>query len=209
MNQDIVIAIIKIIPSLIWAAFAIALLIVFYRPIRKELIPRMTGLKAFGVEATFVKQKLERIAEQAPAGTAGTEATRSQVARRAERLQSIVENAHVLIVNDCPPQINNVVSILKSLGIEVSMATSTAEALEMMGRSYFDLVISDMRRGDSQNEGQIFLRQTIEQNLARPTIFTVGRFEPGRGVPPYAFGITNRIDEMLNLIFDALERVRG
>lgn len=209
MNQDIIIEIIKIIPSLVWTAFSIALLIVFYQPIRRELIPKMTGLKAFGIEATFVKQELERLAERAPAGIVGTERTRNQVARRAERIKSILQNAHVLIVNDIPSEMNNVINILESLGIKISVVKSTAEALEMMRRRQFDTVISDMRRGDSPNEGQIFLQQTIEQNLSRPTIFTVGHLEPGKGVPPYAFGITNRVDEMLNLVFDALERVRG
>jgi hypothetical protein len=42
-----------------------------------------------------------------------------------------------------------------------------------------------------------------------PVILTLLRFDPARGTPPFAFGITNRIDEMLNLVCDALARERG
>jgi hypothetical protein len=63
-----------------------------------------------------------------------------------------------------------------------------------------------MKRGDVEDEGQHFLNETVRRGIHRPTIFTVGRFQPELGVPPYAFGITNRVDDLLNLVFDALER---
>jgi hypothetical protein len=53
------------------------------------------------------------------------------------------------------------------------------------------------------------LAQMRQQKMHHPVIFTVGRYEPDRGTPGHAFGITSRVDEMLNLVFDALERVRG
>jgi hypothetical protein len=37
-------------------------------------------------------------------------------------------------------------------------------------------------------------------------IFYVGEFDPGRGLPPFAFGLTNRPDELLHLILDVLAR---
>jgi hypothetical protein len=66
-----------------------------------------------------------------------------------------------------------------------------------------------MRREDVPDEGLRLLQKMREQGLYRPLIFTVGQYEPSRGTPPYAFGITNRIDEMFNLTFDILGRKRG
>jgi hypothetical protein len=37
-------------------------------------------------------------------------------------------------------------------------------------------------------------------------IFYVGVFAPARGVPPQAFSMTNRPDDLLHLILDALEK---
>lgn len=206
MDSTILVEIIKILPSLVWALIVIGLIIIFYGPIREELIPRMTGIKALGFEATFIKKELERIAETEPAGT---EESRDQVARRAQRIKKVIEGGRILLVNDFPDSMRQVISILKSLGLSVEISTSTSQALSQMTTNAYDVIISDMKRGDVVDEGLRFLNETIKRGIIRPTIFTVGHYEPDRGVPPLAFGITNRVDELLNLIFDALERVRG
>ena len=59
------------------------------------------------------------------------------------------------------------------------------------------------------DEGLRFLQLIGDEHIYLPIIFTVGQYQPGRGTPPYAFGITDRVDELLNLLFDALERARG
>jgi hypothetical protein len=75
-------------------------------------------------------------------------------------------------------------------------------------RELFDVVVSDMARDGIQDEGIRFLSKVRQQGLKQPVIFAVGAYDPSRGTPPYAFGITNRVDELLNLLFDAIERVR-
>ena len=146
MNSNVVVELIKILPSLIWASLATVLIALMYKPIRYELIPRMTGLKAFGVEATFnlVKKELEQAAENLPVGT---EADRNQVARRAQRIASVIKGARVLLVNDIPSEMRHVITILQSLELIVDVAISTTEALSLMDKTLYDVVISDMRRG--------------------------------------------------------------
>lgn len=153
-----------------------------------------------------VKEQLDRTAEKQPVGT---EQSRNQVARRAERLSSIINGSRILLVNDIPSQMSNVIRILESVGISVMIASSTSQALSLLSANSFDLVISDMRRGNVPDEGLRFLREMRDRGLHRPTILTVGQYDPDRGTPPYAFGITNRVDNLLNLTFDVLERVRG
>jgi len=155
-----------------------------------------------------VKKNLDRVADKEPIAV-GSEQTRSQVARRAERLSLIISDSKILLVNDAPSEMQHVIRILESLKIAVTITTSSTQALSLLSKGSFDLIISDMRRENVPDEGLRFLEQIRLQGLHHPTIFTVGQYEPGRGVPPYAFGITNRVDEMLNLTFDILERVRG
>lgn len=66
-----------------------------------------------------------------------------------------------------------------------------------------------MRRGQVADEGIRFFKRMRQVGLHHLIIFTAGQYQPERGTPPYAFGITNRVDELLNLLFDILERVRG
>jgi len=204
MPTEVLVELIKTIPTLLWIIFSLIVLRIFYKPIRKELIPRLSGFKAFGVEATFIKDQLAQATKEEI-----TEEVLDQVARRAQRLREIVTGAQLLIVNDVPDEMVHVRNILASLGVSVSIARTTKQAISMMKKTRFDVVISDMSRNGVNDEGLRFLDETLRLQLHRPTIFTVGRFDPSKGVPAYAFGITNRVDELLNLIFDVLERERG
>jgi CheY-like chemotaxis protein len=159
----------------------------------------------------FLLQKkiTDELAQIPGRGEGISERGRDQVAGRAARLQTVLKGARVLLVNDVPSDMSGVIAILNSLGILVEITVTSEEALSALAGSHFDLVISDMMRNNVPDEGIHFLAQMRDRNLDYPMIFTVGRFKPEMGTPPYAFGITNRVDELLNLVFDALERVRG
>jgi len=156
--------------------------------------------------AQSIKEKLDSIPSRDSVSTASG---RIQVSRRAARLGGIIQGSSILLVNDVPAEMLGVVSILEELGVDVAVATTTADAVKLASIKSFDAIISDMRRGVVVDEGIKFLAILESQGPHPPVIFTVGQYQPDRGTPPYAFGITNRVDDLLNLIFDALERRRG
>lgn len=117
--------------------------------------------------------------------------------------------AKVLLVNDHPEEMHDIIRILHELNMNVDVVRSSTQALEQLTHDNYDLVVSDMLRNGIPDEGQRFLQQSRVLGIDRPTIFSVGRFEPDRGTPPYAFGITNQADDLLNYVFDILERIRG
>jgi CheY-like chemotaxis protein len=209
MEKEVAIEFIKIIPSLLWTAIALGIVFLFRNSIKTDLLPRITNFKALGVEATFVKNELDRVASESKEKIFGSSENRNQVARRSERVKEIVKGSKVLLVNDVPSQMSYVVNILEKLNVKVTIARSTEEAIDNLERYSFDVVISDMKRGDEIDAGINMLRRAKELNINKPTLFTVGQYDPGRGVPAYAFGITNRIDELINLIFDVIERTKG
>lgn len=169
---------------------------------------------AFKVAASLgrylLKQKVKsELAEAAKDEPVITERILDQVARRADRLSPIIGGARVLLVNDVPPEMAHVIQILRALAVEVEVARDSTLALDMLSTASFDAVISDMARDGVSDEGLRFLETMRQRGLQLPTVFTVGRYEPERGTPAYAFGITNRVDELLNYLFDIFERVRG
>lgn len=206
MPKEIIIELIKIIPSVLGVIFLAVLVFVFYTPIKNVLIPQLSEFKAFGIEAKFIKEELTKAAGQNPEVK---EKALEQVTRRSQRIASIIQGAKLLLVNDIPEQMINVQRILQSLGVVVDVARTTQAALTMMAQTHYDVIVSDMSREGIPDEGLRFLKESIKRSVNRPTIFTVANFDRSRGVPAYAFGITNRVDEMLNLIFDVLERTRG
>jgi CheY-like chemotaxis protein len=153
-----------------------------------------------------VKAELEDIPRS---NDVSTEQGRDQVARRAARLQPIIRGGRVLLVNDFPAEMEHVISILRGLGVEVQVVTTSKDAISVLEQNQFEVVVSDMRRGPTPDEGMRFLNRMRLNGIYLPTIFTVGQYEPGRGTPPHAFGITNRVDELLNLLFDVFERACG
>jgi CheY-like chemotaxis protein len=156
--------------------------------------------------AAKIKRELDRV----PGGDGvSTERGRSQVARRASRIQELLAGARVLLVNDNPWEVQHVIDVLGSLDIAVAVRTTSESALQALADQHVDVVISDMARGGTTDEGLSFLRQMQASGFGQPLIFTVGRFDPDQGTPAHAFGITNRVDELLNLLFDALERLKG
>jgi CheY-like chemotaxis protein len=155
---------------------------------------------------THVEAILEKETGQ---GSATTAEGRTQVARRAARLGPLLHGARLLLVNDVPKEMGYVVKLLQGLGVEVTVARSSAEGLGLLASGKFEVVVSDMERDGIPNEGLHFLKSMRSRAFYPLVIFTVGRFRPELGTPGYAFGITNRVDELLNLVFDAIERIKG
>lgn len=153
-----------------------------------------------------VKDELEKIPAR---DSVSTDLGRSQVARRATRSETLINGASLILVNDVPEQMSHVIEIMRDLDIDVHVETSSEGALRALSDSTYHVVVSDMERDGIQDEGINFLDAMRKQEIHVPVIFTVGRFNPSLGTPPFAFGITNRVDECLNLVFDALERTRG
>lgn len=153
-----------------------------------------------------VKEELDRIPSRDFVSTAEG---RDQIARRAARSGQLVAGARILLINDVPRQMEQVIDLLEKLNIHVDVATSSDEAVAKLGSEFYEVVISDMARDGVDDEGQRLLKRMRTGGMSQHLIFTVGRYQPERGTPPFAFGITNRVDELLNLVFDALERIRG
>ena len=54
---------IEIVPSLLWVAFGIILFCLFYKQIRYDILPKLTGFKVMGAEFSFVKNSIDAAIE--------------------------------------------------------------------------------------------------------------------------------------------------
>jgi CheY-like chemotaxis protein len=217
---EIVIELIQLIPSLLWISLITAILILFYRPIREVLFPKLSGFKAMGIEISFLKDSMDaaldkarehdlKLAEKSPQWKVVVPPEDKQlVLKRALQHQNTLSGAQVLWVDDHPENNLNERKMFKQLNVEVDTAKSTEEALEILKFAKYDLILSDMYRDDNPAEGLDFLKKFRKTDETTPVIFYIGVFDPEKGVPPKSFGITNRPDELLHLVLDALERKR-
>lgn len=201
---------VRLIPSILWFLLVVFLLVLFYRPIRDELIPKLGAFKAMGVELSFVKESIDaalELAEKSPQWKVDVPLKdKEQALKRARKHLHVFRDAQFLWVDDHPENNFNEVAMFRQLKVGTQTAESTEKALEILKSRHFDLVISDMARGDENTAGLTFLERFRNVDKTTPVIFYLGGFDPEKGVPAQAFGITNRPDELLHLTLDALER---
>jgi hypothetical protein len=70
-------------------------------------------------------------------------------------------------VTDVPSEMKFVIEVLGSLKLDVVIATTSKEALELLRRQDFDVIISDMNRDGVPNEGIKFLQKSLELGLSK------------------------------------------
>ena len=120
---------------------------------------------------------------------------------------------------------NELQFIQETIGADVDTATSSeiANSYLALNNYNYDLIISDIKRGnqdetdakDSEPEtpdGIQFLNGLVakvdrgEITSLPPMIFYISNLDRSRGIPAYAFGITNQITELMHLVADVYER---
>jgi CheY-like chemotaxis protein len=230
---QIIIELIKLIPSILWILLATLILILFYRPIRDMLFPRLSKFKVMGFEFSFLKDSMDaalakakehdesihkkvsttkkrgkiELAEKSPQWKIVVPPEAKQlVLNRALQHKEILNGAQILWVDDHPESNLNEQRMFKQLNVEMDTAKSTDQAIEMLKHTSYDVMLSDIARDDSPSDGLDFLEKFREMDTKTPVIFYVGVIDPTKSTPLKSFGITNRPDELLHLVLDALER---
>ena len=203
------------------------------RPLLEQVLPRLGSVKVMWLEVTLVKQEIEQSVSTAESA-AGSDAERerwsgfdkkaqAQLLKRAAHAAPVLRGATLLWVDDTPEGNNTERNILARFGIATDLARASDPALRLLkaNPATYDVVISNIKREaetdqkDENAAGRVFLRRMRSTDLDHPVlnhpvIFYVRKLKPEseKEVPPYAFGITNRPDELFHLVFDALERTR-
>ncbi|MGH6916715.1 MAG: hypothetical protein ACREJ0_03325 [Geminicoccaceae bacterium] len=229
-DGNFVVDVLGSLPPYLWFGLLVFLLI-RYRSQIEQLFRRLTGFKGMGVELAFAAASLdEAVAERkrflAPAAldqgpkadaahrTEVPELDRKRALERARASLDLLAGKRLLWVDDIPANNRNERRMLRGLGMVSDAAVSTEEALARLGRdeSQFDLLISDMARDGDPQAGMKLVagyaglveKQGRTPDDRLPLIFYLGRYDPKDGTPAGAFGITNRPDQLLHLVIDAL-----
>lgn len=204
MSNEVFVEFIKIIPNLLRLLIYVALILIFYKPIKHHLIPRLSGFKFLGVEATFLSDELDKAVSKC-----GEEVPKNSiniVIQRAQKVMFLLRRVKILWVDD--NQLNNISEhkILRSFGCSLDIVNTTSEALKLAKKNNYIAIISDMKRDGSSTEGLKMLSIMRSENILAPIVFYFPQFDQQKGIPPYAFGATNRADILLHYIIDIVER---
>jgi hypothetical protein len=205
VQTEVIVALIETLPAILAIVGVILLAIMFKKPIEQRIIPRLSGLKAFGVELTLLKESLDEV-DLAPEVSV-SEGDKWSALKRAQHVWPVIRGARILWVDDQPERNKQLIEILLSFGATVDKALDTNEALTLLRRHQYDVVISDIERQEDDDAGSKMVSKMFDQRLYRWTIFYVVR-DSLPDVPKRGFSITNRPDHLLHFVMDVLERER-
>lgn len=117
----------------------------------------------------------------------------------------------ILWVDDRPENNTYERRALEALGIRITNSTSTADALQLLSKEKYDLIISDMGRPPDQRAGYTLLEQVKERQINTPFIIYAGSKSPehvAEGRRKGAVGITNNPTELVEMVIDTVKNVQ-
>lgn len=202
-----------IIRTLIWAL--VVLVVVYFifnfnnsRPGRNQqtyvqdvTIMRIMEFK-FGLLAATTQ------ASNGPQAASGAEAVES-VNKLAQQFEGAkLQGSRILWVDDHPD--NNVYErqSLSALGIGFDKATSTDEALKLLDKNHYDLVISDFKRADDPQGGQTLTEDLQRRKGSPPIIIYSGGWTPefeDAMKKHGAYGETNQVLTLFQMVVNVLQ----
>lgn len=185
---------------------------------------RISGLEALGVKIEFeaaeaelskAVQQIGRVRLQSTVSAVRkeiriTEDDERRAIKRAAAVADVLKSRSILWVDDRPANNVHERKAFETLGLTVRFARDNPEAVEALKTSdqEFDLVISDIGRPEGAPSGLALLNDLAAAREEIPVIYYVSKLDRSKPVPLGAFGLTNRPDELLHLVVDALERLR-
>jgi len=171
---------IRLIPSIFWFLLLVVLIRVCYRPIQDDLLPNLMGLRAAGVELSFIKDSIDaaiELAEKFPKWKVEIPSIdKERALKRARQHLKVFREAQLLWVDDHPEYNLNERSMFRQLGAEIDVAKCSEESLAMLKDHGYDVIISDVARGNESSAGLKFLEEFRKQNKTTPVISRSVRF---------------------------------
>lgn len=202
MDKEIIKELIRIAPTLLLYLVILTVFLRYRRTFVESILPKISGFKAFGLEASFIREGIEGAARSA---------NKSDVQASPSLLQRLIHHPkkplRILWVDDNPDTVLYESGVLHNLGMMVEFAKNSGSAMERLGREKFQLVISDIHRGDKATAGLEFMTELRGLPTPPPTIFYVSELDKSKGTPPGAFGITDDPNELIHLVLDAAGRM--
>ncbi|MEU1705063.1 response regulator [Streptomyces sp. NPDC005706] len=206
MPDALWIKLIGTVPAILWVAFAAMVYFTLRRTIIQRMVPRLTAVRALGVEVELAAELLDRA--QDVSQTTVTPIARRTALGRLEHAAELLRGGKILWVDDRPDAIASLVELFRAAAMHVDVVVSTDEATPLLRRRPYDIVISDIDRDGDPQAGINMLRMLEQYNIDAPVLIYAGDFDPERGVDRRIFAATTIPVDLVHYVIDLMERAR-
>ncbi len=177
-----------------------------YQDLRRNKLFSIAS-KVLDKPVTYFTKKLENAGKlrQLPID----EKDKEILVKRLQFIEALGQGIKVLWIDDIISNDQDIIDIIRLIGGEFEFVKSSKEAEYILKKNKFnyDCIISDIKRDNNPSEGIDFLvRLNKEFGHVPPAIFYITNYDPSKGTPPYAFGITNKPIELIHFVADIIQR---
>ena len=208
----------NLIGSVAWPLVVLIIALIFRRPLTALLRREDVEIKAPGGLSVSAKSQeaatdaLVEASTSKPGRPIAREDAATGVEGAALGVEALGRPPQLLWVDDRPSNNRHEVAALTSLGMHISLSTSTEDALTKLARhGAYDLIISDMSRPPDDEAGYTLLDALRRRDEPTPfLIYASSRSAEhfDQAVKRGAIGCTNRPDELVELVTNALRSKR-
>lgn len=201
---------IDIVPALAWVAFALVVFLSLRRPLIGQILPRISTIKAPGLELTLVGELLAKASEstEESSGPTLTATERQGVLRRVDHAAEYLKGGRILWVDDHPRNNKYLIDLFRQTGMSVDTARSTEEALRLLKSRSYDLVLSDMERDGDHDAGLRMVEAFRQLGSPLPVVIHSVSFSASHRSDSMIFASSGRVDEVIHYVIDIMERIR-
>jgi CheY-like chemotaxis protein len=207
------------IPGVLWVAFALTAFFAIRGPLLRDVLPHLSEVKAsvFGVELSVVTRLLHKAAEangeldeqaSEPAASRVTSIRGRGVLGRLDHAATHLRGGRILWVDDHPSNNRYLIQLLEQFGMIVDEAKSTDEAISLLKRNTYDILLSDVARGSDNQAGLRMPKELRDRGIHIPVVFHAGHFDPSHLADEMVFASTPRVNDVIHYVVDLMERIR-
>jgi CheY-like chemotaxis protein len=221
MSETFWIEIVRIVPTIFMLILISIGLIIVRRPVLK-LLEKITHLQAFGVDVNFkevAKENLRAAIKSYTFDPNMPDDKLQEIINKAESLQDRLKGARILWVDDTPLANANIHHFLNQFGVIIDNTTRTDEAIAALrwSANAYKVIVTDMNRDGNGRAGLDLLEgiSTLQDEMRTkpdvpmldipPVIVFVNENKPELGIPKGALKITDRVDELLTVMFEIVK----
>lgn len=205
-------ALLTAVGAALWPVVVVAVVLLFRRPLIDLLRRDSVAIEAPGFKLSAQREKEAAEAYAAAmaergAGSPGTDAAHAEVRDVAGVVEILGYRPHLLWVDDRPSNNSYERATMAALGMTFDLSADTADALERIRRTRYDLIISDMGRPSGQTAGYRLLETLRAAGNTTPFIIYAASADPehfDEAVRRGAEGSTNRPDVLIEFVTAAL-----
>jgi len=211
---------IELIKVLIWPLIVVFILLTFKKPI-SDFLGNLQKSKikvdkeGVSLELDATKAEVASMLGAASTSQAGNDSKKvdwGEIAKTVNRLAEVnvkkLSEIRALWVDDNPQ--NNMYErrSLEAIGIRFVLSTSTEDAIEKLKKDEYDVVISDMGRGNNKEAGFDLLKEMKNIRTAPFIIYSWGvtSEQIKQAKEKGAFGETSSPRELFQLVIDAIQK---